>query len=152
MCGLSKRVHFLRFRHQLRFVFQQRKHADFDRRHARMKSHDRACFRFAFFIRDRFFVERFANQSQHGAIDARARLDHMRHETLLRFLIEIIQRLAARVLMLGQIVIGAISDAFQFLFPKRKLVFDVESALRIKRAIRVRHIENMQRSRGMPMS
>ena len=46
--------------------------------------------------------------------------------------------------MLHQIVIGAISDAFQFLPAERKFVFNIESSFGIKCALRVRHIEDMQ--------
>ena len=63
----------------------------------------------------------------------------MWNESLLRLIIEIFQRLAAGVLVLCQIVIRSIGDAFEFLSAKRKVVFDVVSAFRIKRALFVRH-------------
>ena len=61
------------------------------------------------------------------AIDAGARLDNVRDKSLFRLLVEIFERFAARFLMLRQIVIGAIGDAFQFLAAERKIVFDVVS-------------------------
>src|SRR6185369_189313 len=102
------------------------------------ETHHNARFTFAFVVGYGVFVVGLADEGEHGAINPRARLDHMWHETLLRLFIEEIERLAADVLMLSQVVIGAISDAFEFLPAERKIVFDVVGALGIKGAIGIR--------------
>src|SRR5690349_4274651 len=68
----------------------------------------------------------------------------MRNESLLGFVIKILQRLATGLLMLRQIVVGSISDAFEFLPPKWKIIFDVISSFRVKRAFFIRDGQDMQ--------
>ena len=90
-----------------------------------METQYKSRFHFAFFVGRFVFRVRLANQGQHCAIDAGARLHNVRNKSLFRFLIKILERLPAGFLMLGQIVIGAISNAFELLAAERKIVFDV---------------------------
>ena len=115
-----------------------------------MESHHNPRFHFSFFIRGAVFVVSIANQRQHRPIDSRAWFDHVRDKALLGFLIEIIERLAAGLDMLLQIIIGAIRDPLQLLSPKGKFVFDVERAFGIKCALFFRHIQNVQSFPGNP--
>ena len=68
----------------------------------------------------------------------------MGNEALLCFFIKIIERLAAGLDVLLQIVIGAISHTFQFLPPEWKIVLDVVSAFRIKCALFVGNLVSVQ--------
>ena len=90
-----------------------------------MKTQHDPRFHFAFFVGRLVLRIRFANQRQHCAIDPGARLNHVRNKFLFGVLVEILERFSARLLMLRQIVIGSVGDAFQFLPPERKIVFDV---------------------------
>ena len=128
----EQRLHLACFRHQRRLVFQKWKDARLDRRHARMKAEHDARFAFAFLIGDGFLVVSLAEEREDGAIDPRAGLDDVRREALLGFLIEIIERLAAGCLVLGEIVVGAVGDTFELLPAEREFVFDVVGALRIE--------------------
>ena len=129
MCGRSRSTISFALATSGSLFFSKRKHCAFDRRHSRMKSQHDARLHFSLFIRRFVFGIGFADQRQHGAIDSGARLDHVRNEFLFRFFVEIFERFAARVLVLRQIVIGPIRDAFQLLSAERKFVFDVVSSL-----------------------
>ena len=94
-----------------------------------MKTQDNARFHFAFFVRRLVFRICFADQCEHSAIDAGARLNHVRNKSLFRLLIEILKRFTARFLVLRQIVVGPIRDAFELLPAERKIVFDVVGSL-----------------------
>src|ERR1043166_8704738 len=135
---------YFRLRHQRFFVFQKWKNGAFHWRHSRMESEDRPRLHFSLFIGRLVLGVGLANQRKHSAIHPGARLDHVRNKLLFRFFVEIFERLTAGFLVLGQIVIGPISDAFEFLAPKRKVIFDVVSAFGIKRALFVRHGQNME--------
>ena len=109
-----------------------------------MKPQNRPRFHFAFVVRRLVFRISFTNHREHSSIDASARLDDVRDKSLLCLLVEILERFAARFLMLRQIVVGAICHTFEFLSAKRKIVFDVVSAFGIKRALFIRHVEEVQ--------
>src|SRR5204863_4907049 len=106
--------------------------------HARMKPQRRPPFHFALVVRRLVLRISFANHREHSSIYACTRLDDVRNKSLLRLLVEILERFAARFLMLRQIVVGAIRDAFEFLAAKREIVFDVVSAFGVKRALFIR--------------
>ncbi len=55
----------------------------------------------------------------------------------LGFLVEIFERFAAVLLVLREIVVAAMGDAFEFLDAEGKFVFEVVGALRVKRAVLV---------------
>src|SRR5438552_843073 len=68
----------------------------------------------------------------------------MRNESLLRLIIKILERFTATFLVLLQIVVSAIRNAFELLPSKREIVFDVVGALGIKGALSTRYIQHVQ--------
>src|SRR5712692_7052742 len=108
-----------------------------------MKTQDDARFHFSFFVGRFVFGIRFANQRQDCAVYASARLDHVRDKLLLGFFIKILQRFSAGFLVLRQIVVRAIGNAFQFLPAERKFVFDVKGAFGIESALVLGDIEDV---------
>ena len=69
------------------------------------------------------------------------------------FLVEIIQRFAAGLLVLREVVIGAVGDAFELLDAEGKLVFDVVGALGIEGALVGGDVVDVELvAREMPMS
>src|SRR6516162_3806782 len=141
---------FTSLTNQLFIVLQQRKNTAFDRGHAWMEFKDNSGFEFAFLIRYHFLAIRCANQREHGPIHTGTGFDHVGHETLLGFFVEILKRFAARLLMLRQIVVRPVGDTLQFLNPKRKIKFDIISAFRIMSAFFRRNFMNMQKLREDP--
>ncbi len=94
-----------------------------------MKAQDDAGLRVPLFVSDSLLVVCRANEREHRAIHAGARLDHMRDESLLRLLVEIIERLPAGVLVLGEVVVRPISHALELLDAEWELEFNVVSPL-----------------------
>ena len=108
-----------------------------------MKSQQGSCFHVSLLVRRFIFCVRFTNQREHCAIDSRAWFDDVRNNSFFAFFIKIFERLFALILMLLQIVISSICDAFEFLATKGKIVFDVVSPFGIKRALFIRHIAHV---------
>src|SRR5437016_5187200 len=69
----------------------------------------------------------------------------MGHKVLLCLFVKILERLAARFLMLRQIVVCSVGDSLQLLHPKWEMKFDVISALRIMSAFFRRNFMNIQK-------
>ena len=72
-----------------------------------------------------FFVVRVAQHRQHAALHPKTRLDHIRDVVFAGFLIEIGQILAGGVLVLGQVVIGAIRHTPQLTPAEREQELEV---------------------------
>src|SRR6478752_5814573 len=130
--------------HQWLLIPEQWKDRAFNWGHARMKPQKRPPFHFALVVRRLVLRISFTNHREHSSIDASARLDDVRDKSLLRLLVKILERFAARFLMLRQIVIRSVSNALKLLPPERKFIFDVVSAFGIKRALFIRHVEEVQ--------
>ena len=108
---------------QLGLVLEQRKNARLDRRQARRESqHDARFLLAALLVFHRLLGVSLAKHSQHGPVDARARLDDVRDVLGLGLLVEIFERLAAVLLVLLEIIVAPVGDALEFLDAKRKFV------------------------------
>src|SRR6478752_10285706 len=118
--------------HQRLLIPEQWKDRAFNWGHARMKPQKRSPFHFALVVRRLVLRISFANHREHSSIYAGTRLDDVRDKSLLRLLVEIVERFAARFLMLRQIVGGAIRHTFEFLAAKQEIEFDVVSTFGIK--------------------
>src|SRR5207342_2423144 len=114
-------------------VPEQWKDRAFNWGHARMKPQQCPPFHFALVVRRLVLRISFTNHREHSSIYAGTRLDDVRDKSLLRLLVEILQRFAARFLMLRQIVVRSVSNALKLLPPERKFVFDIVRAFGIKR-------------------
>src|SRR6476620_11833952 len=130
--------------HQRLLVPEQWKDRAFNWGHARMKPQKRPPFHFALVVRRLVLPISFTNHRKHSSIYAGTRLNDVRDKSLLCLLVEILERFAARFLMLRQIVVGAIRHTFELLPSKRKIVFNVVSAFGIKRALFIRHVQEVQ--------
>src|SRR4029453_14927448 len=130
--------------HQRLLVPEQWKDRAFNWGHARMKPQKRPSFHLALVVRRLVLRISFTNHREHSSIDAGTRLDDVRDKSLLRLLVEILERFGARFLMLRQIVVGAIRHTFDFLAAEREIVFDVVSAFGIKRALLIRYVKEVQ--------
>ena len=77
-----------------------------------------------------------AEKRQGRAVGAGRRFDHMRHEPLLTFFVEIAQVLAAELHVLAEVVVPPMRDPLQLALAERESVFDVGGGRRIERQLR----------------
>ena len=98
----------------------------------------------ALVIGESLLVEGFADQREHRAVATGGRLDDVREELLLGFLVEVFERLARAFLVDAEVVVGAVGHAFEFLDAEGELVFDVVGLLRVERALAIRHVEDVE--------
>src|SRR5437762_13059448 len=115
----QKRDDLFRFRDERLLIFEQRQNCTLDWRDPWMESQHYPRFHFALVVRRLIFCVCVADQSEDGAIHARAWFDNMRDESLLRLVVEILERLTTAFLMLQQIVIGPVRNPFELLPTKR---------------------------------
>src|SRR5215469_12360515 len=104
-----------------------------------MKSEKSPGFRFTLLIDNGFLTKGRADQCEHSSIHPGAWFDDMRHKMLLGLFVKILERFTADLLMLSQVIIGSISDAFHLLHTKREVKFNVVCALGIMSAFRRRN-------------
>ena len=127
---------------QFRFIFEQGKDAGLDGGHPGVEAENDAGFLGAFLVRDFFLGIGFTKQGEGGAVDSGAGLDDMGDEFFARLLVEIFEGLAAGFLVLFEIVVGPVGDAFELLRAKGKFVQEVISPLGIESPVFIRNIQH----------
>ena len=78
---------------------------------------------------------RLAQERQGRAVGAGRGLDHVRHESLLAFLVEVAQVLAAELHVLVEVVIAPVSDPLQLADAEGERVLDVGRRRRVERQL-----------------
>ena len=76
-------------------------------------------------------LERLNKEGERGTVRPGGRLDHVGNDLLLRFLVEIVERLAAELGMLLEVVVGPVRNSFQFAPAHREEVLDIDAPLRV---------------------
>ena len=84
---------------------------------------------------DLVFGVGLAEERQRGAVGARRRLDDVRHEPLLAFLVEIAQVLAAELHVLAQVVVAPVRDPLELADAEREGILDVGGGRRVERQL-----------------
>ena len=108
-----------------------------------MQTQNGPCFALAVLSSYDLLVVRLAEECQRGAIDASTRFHDVRHEFLLGFLVEILERFAAMFDVSRKVVVGPIRDAFEFAHSEREFVFEIVGLLRVERALLFRDVVDM---------
>src|ERR1700719_3275443 len=104
-------------RHLRHSVFlNERKHTSLDRCYRRMKRQHRSSFRFAF---DRFLSVCVDQNRQRRSVGANRGLDYVRDKPPVVWLVEVLELLARELLVLLQIEVTAIVNAFDLLKSER---------------------------------
>ena len=76
-----------------------------------------------------FLVESFTKQGKGRPVNACTRLNDMRDKFLLRLLVKILKRLTAELNMPRKVVVGPVSDSFEFAHAKGKIILEVVGLL-----------------------
>ena len=109
-------------------LFAQRQHRSLERRQRRMQVHDHTGVLFV----ELFFVVCLDDDRQEQTLHAQRRLDNIGHIALAGRLVKVVERLAAGVDVLGQVVVGAVGDAPQLAPAEGEEVFKVGGRLGIE--------------------
>ena len=107
-----------------------------------MKAEDDPGFLASFVIGDFLLVVGFAEESEGGAIHSGTGLNNVRNEFLSGFFVKIFERLATGFLVLLEIVIGTVRDAFEFLGAEREGIEKVVCTLGVEGSVFFRDIED----------
>jgi len=127
---------------QFRFIFEEGKDAGLDGGHPRVETENNAGFLGAFLIRDFFLGIGFAKEGEGGAVHSGAGLDDVGDEFFASLLVEVFEGLAAGFLVLFEIVVGPVGDAFEFLRAEGEFVQEVIGPLGIEGPVFFRNIQH----------
>ncbi len=127
---------------QFGLIFEQRENARFHWGHPGMEAKNYTGFFGALFVGDFFFIVRFAKEGEGCSIDPGAGFHHVGNKLLPGLFIEIFQGFSAGLLMLFEIVVGAVSDPLQLFGAERKGVKQVVGPLGVEGAIFFRNIKD----------
>src|SRR5687767_11286371 len=105
---------------------QQRQHRDLDRRDLRVQPQHRALLAPLLVL-----VEGVAEQREDRAAEAGGRLDHVREVALLGLRVDVLELLAAELLVLAQVEVAAVGDALELAPADRVEVLDVAGGARV---------------------
>ena len=107
-----------------------------------MKAEDDSGFLTPFFIGDFFFIVGFAEEREGSAIHSGTGFDDVGNELFPGFLVEIFEWFATGFLVLLEIVIGAVRNAFELFGAKWKGIEKVVGALGVEGSVFFRDIED----------
>ncbi len=141
---MEKGLDFFGFLDEFGFVFEEGEDGGFDGGDAWFEAHDGADVFFAVFFGEVFFFVGFTEEGKDGAIATGGGLDDVGNEFFFGGFVEVFEWLSRVFLVFGEVVVGAVGDAFQFLLSEGEVVFDVVGFLGVMSAFTVGDVEDVE--------
>lgn len=142
--GLEEVFDFFGLFYELGLIFQEGENGGLDGGDGGLEAHDGADVWLAAFLGEVFFVKGFADEGEDGAVATGRGLDDVWDELFFCLLVEVFEGLSGVFLVLAEVVVATVGDAFKFLLAEGEVILDVVSFLRVVSALTIGDVEDVK--------